>query len=126
MFRAVEMSSGMEGSTLGVWVAHGEGRAFFPNAAHLSEVEKKRLAPLRYVDDDDQVTRSYPMNPNGSPNGIAGLCSEDGRHLAMMPHPERCFRTWQQPHVPQEMKSLGEAPWIKLFQNARSFCEERL
>ena len=116
----------MDGSTLGVWVAHGEGRAFFPNAAHLSEVERKHLAPLRYIDDENQITTAYPMNPNGSPLGIAGLCSEDGRHLALMPHPERCFRSWQQPYVPPDMQSLEESPWIKLFQNARDFCEEHL
>lgn len=49
----------------------------------------------RFVDDANSPTEAYPFNPNGSPDGIAGLCSEDGRHLAVMPHPERCFLTWQ-------------------------------
>jgi phosphoribosylformylglycinamidine synthase len=114
---------GMEGSTLGVWVAHGEGKVYFPNPAHLQIVEEKDLAPLRYVDDNNNVTEAYPLNPNGSPNGIAGLCSEDGRHLALMPHPERCFRLWQQPHVPNEWRGLEEGPWMTMFQNARIFCD---
>ena len=120
------MLKGMEGSTLGVWVAHGEGRAYFPNPGQLEEVEEQKLAPIRYVDDDSQPTEQYPMNPNGSPNGIAGLCSADGRHLAMMPHPERCFLTWQLPHLPLEWKQemhWSAAPWLKMFQNARDFCD---
>lgn len=121
---------GMEGSTLGVWVAHGEGKAYFPNSKHQEEVVLKGLAPIRYVDDSHAVTQIYPMNPNGSPLGIAALCSEDGRHLAMMPHPERCVRTWQWPYLPIEMeKAYGTkeneftAPWIRMFQNAKTFCD---
>jgi phosphoribosylformylglycinamidine synthase len=120
----------MEGSTLGVWVAHGEGKAYFPNQAHLEEVLASGLAPVRYVDDNNGITQTYPMNPNGSPNGIAGLCSADGRHLAMMPHPERCFKTWQWPHLPNEWRQTYgtkendfTAPWIKMFQNAKAFCD---
>lgn len=115
---------GMEGSTLGVWVAHGEGRAYFSNPRHLELVEKHHLAPIRYVDDKNEITEDYPMNPNGSPRGIAALCSPDGRHLALMPHPERCFLTWQLPYQPIDQKqSLQAAPWLKMFQNAQSFCE---
>lgn len=112
---------GMVGSTLGAWVAHGEGKVYFPNPSHLELVESKHLAPIRYVDDDNHPTTVYPMNPNGSPNGIASLCSEDGRHLALMPHPERCFRTWQNPHMPVQWSNLAEGPWIRLFQNARTW-----
>jgi phosphoribosylformylglycinamidine synthase len=79
----------------GIWVAHGEGRAHFPNASHLHTALERHLAPLRYVDDQDQSTERYPFNPNGSPHGIAALCSENGRHLAIMPHPERSFLKWQ-------------------------------
>ena len=121
---------GMEGSTLGVWVAHGEGKALFPNKRDKEEVVQKGLAPLRYVDDSNNVTQVYPMNPNGSPLGIAAMCSEDGRHLAMMPHPERCVRTWQWPYLPSEMKNMYgtkenefTAPWLRMFQNARTFCD---
>ncbi|GAB4251646.1 MAG: phosphoribosylformylglycinamidine synthase [Acidobacteriota bacterium] len=116
---------GMEGSILGVWVAHGEGRAHFPEPALLERVEAERLAPLRYVDDRGEPTELYPFNPNGSPRGIAGLCSPDGRHLAMMPHPERTFLKWQWPWMPEEWKrDLPASPWLRLFENARRWCEE--
>ena len=114
---------GMEGSSLGVWVAHGEGRAHFPTPSHFERVKAKQLAPLRYVDDSCETTSAYPFNPNGSPEGIAGLCSEDGRHLAMMPHPERCFMKWQWPWAPPAWKDHAAAPWLKLFQNAQAFAQ---
>ena len=120
------MLKGMEGSTLGVWVAHGEGRAHFPDPQILGRVIDGNLAPVRYVDDRGKVTETYPFNPNGSPRGIAGLCSPDGRHLAMMPHPERAFLTWQWAWMPEQMKQTLEAsPWLRMFQNARQWCEER-
>ncbi|HUT23100.1 MAG TPA: phosphoribosylformylglycinamidine synthase [Sumerlaeia bacterium] len=116
------MLRGMEGATLGVWVAHGEGRAFFPEAGILKEIENDGLAPVRYVDDDGRITEAYPFNPNGSPRGIAGLCSRDGRHLAMMPHPERSFLKWQWGWMPEEWKrSIKVSPWLKMFQNARQW-----
>ncbi|HZW36001.1 MAG TPA: phosphoribosylformylglycinamidine synthase subunit PurQ, partial [Candidatus Deferrimicrobiaceae bacterium] len=116
---------GMEGSTLGIWVAHGEGRAHFPDREILRKVESGSLAPVRYVDDRREVTMRYPFNPNGSANGIAALCSPDGRHLAIMPHPERTFLKWQWPHMPEGWKSdLKASPWIQLFQNAREWCEK--
>jgi phosphoribosylformylglycinamidine synthase len=116
---------GMEGSTLGVWVAHGEGKAHFPAPKLLESVLAKGLAPIRYADDANKPTEAYPFNPNGSPHGIAALCSEDGRHLAMMPHPERCFLTWQQPWMPADWRGKLEAgPWMRLFQNAAAFCAE--
>jgi phosphoribosylformylglycinamidine synthase len=77
---------------------------------------------IRYVDDSNKQTETYPFNPNGSPHGIAALCSEDGRHLAMMPHPERCFVKWQLPWMPPSWDALEAAPWLKLFQNAAAFC----
>ena len=85
------MLKGMSGSTLGIWVAHGEGRAYFPDRRILKEVESRSLAPVRYVDDRRKPTMQYPFNPNGSAKAIAALCSPDGRHLAIMPHPERTF-----------------------------------
>ncbi|XP_043393489.1 uncharacterized protein LOC119564644 [Chelonia mydas] len=66
------------------------------------------LAPLRYVDDQGQPTQEYPLNPNGSPLGIAGLCSPDGRHLAMMPHPERCVLPWQWAWMPPDWRRTME------------------
>ncbi|KAF5467341.1 hypothetical protein F2P56_017171 [Juglans regia] len=118
------MFKGMEGSTLGVWAAHGEGRAFFPDEGVLNDVLHSDLAPLRYCDDDGNVTESYPFNLNGSPLGVAAICSPDGRHLAMMPHPERCFLMWQFPWYPKRwnVDKKGPSPWLRMFQNAREWC----
>jgi phosphoribosylformylglycinamidine synthase len=119
------MLQGMEEATLGIWVAHGEGRACFPSPEIRERVEGQGLAPIRYVDDAGQVTDRYPFNPNGSPSGIAALCSPDGRHLAMMPHPERTFLPWQWGWMPAEWKrNLRASPWLRMFQNAREWCEK--
>ena len=120
------MLKGMAGATLGVWTAHGEGQAYFPDPSILDRVEAESLAPIRFVDDDLQVTEAYPANPNGSTRGIGGLCSPDGRHLAVMPHPERAFLSWQWGWMPEEIRQAmpGQAsPWLKMFQNAREWCE---
>jgi phosphoribosylformylglycinamidine synthase len=118
------MLRGMAGATLGIWVAHGEGRAHFPDAGILERVLAEHLAPVRFVDDENHVTEAYPLNPNGSPQGIAGLCSADGRHLVMMPHPERTFLKWQWGWMPEELKhALAASPWLRIFQNAREWCE---
>jgi phosphoribosylformylglycinamidine synthase len=118
------MLKGMEDSVLGVWVAHGEGRFYTPKPEMLDEINEKGLAPVRYVDDSNEITETYPFNPNGSPLGITALCSEDGRHLAMMPHPERSFLSWQWGWVPKELKGPGNtSPWLKMFQNALKWCE---
>ncbi|MBE0425424.1 MAG: phosphoribosylformylglycinamidine synthase [Nitrospirae bacterium] len=121
------MLKGMGGSTLGVWVAHGEGRLNFPDSKIQEEVLRKNLAPLRFVDDNGEFTEKYPFNPNGSPSGITALSSPDGRHLAMMPHPERTFLKWQWAYIPGEWKKTLEAsPWFKMFQNAREWCKSTL
>lgn len=115
---------GMEESVLGVWIAHGEGLAYFPDPAMQQKVLEDGLAPARYVDDAGAPTTAYPFNPNGSPAGIAALCSPDGRHLAMMPHPERAFLTWQWGWMPENwQRDLQASPWLKMFQNAREWCE---
>lgn len=101
--------SGMEGSVLGVWVAHGEGRLVGADSARVA---------LRYVGSDGLPTQRYPFNPNGSPDAAAGVASADGRHLAMMPHPERCVRSWQLPMKPKEWSRLETAPWQRMFDNA--------
>jgi phosphoribosylformylglycinamidine synthase len=116
------MLEGMEESVLGIWVAHGEGRAFFPDSSLLRPIEDQHLAPIRYVDDDAVATERYPFNPNGSPLGIAALCSPDGRHLAMMPHPERTFLKWQWGWMPDSWREFEASPWLRLFQNARRWC----
>ncbi len=117
------MLKGMEGSQFGVWVAHGEGRAYFPDENILKEVLSRGLAPIRYVDDEGNITETYPFNPNGSPYGITALCTEDGRHLAMMPHPERAFLLWQWQWIPKDWSKFKASPWLKLFQNARIWCD---
>ncbi len=117
------MLKGMAGSTLGIWVAHGEGRAYFPDRKILHGMESRNLAPVRYVDDRGKVTMQYPFNPNGSASGIAAVCSPDGRHLAIMPHPERTFLKWQWGFMPEEWKkNLKSSPWARMFQNAREWC----
>jgi len=118
------MLDGMEGSRLGVWLAHGEGRVYFPDEFWYDEVKASRLDPLHYVDDGGFATERYPFNPNGSRDGVAALCSPDGRHLAMMPHPERAFLNWQWEYLPQGMDPKQVSPWMKVFQNARRWCEE--
>ncbi len=122
------MLAGMGGSCLGVWVAHGEGRASFASDALKDHVLSTGLAPLLYVDDQGAPTEAYPANPNGSPGGIAALCSPDGRHLAMMPHPERATLTWQWPYMPQHWREgeqqLAASPWLRMFQNAFDWVVE--
>jgi len=118
------MLRGMEGSTLGIWTAHGEGRAFFPDQEILRRVESEALAPIRFADDSGSITETYPGNPNGSPSGIAALCSPDGRHLAMMPHPERTTTLWNWGWMPRSWRDdLQVSPWLRMFQNAREWCE---
>ncbi len=118
------MLKGMEGSRLGVWVAHGEGRLFYPDESIKKVVVDENLAPLAYIDPFGNKTEQYPFNPNGSPGGITALCSPEGRHLAMMPHPERCFRLWQWPWMPSSWDKLEASPWLQMFQNARKWCLE--
>jgi phosphoribosylformylglycinamidine synthase len=118
------MLQGMENSVLGIWVAHGEGHAYFPDISIKERVLREGLAPARYVDDDGRPTEVYPFNPNGSPEGIAALCSPDGRHLAIMPHPERVFLKWQWGYMPEDWKKeLKASPWLRMFRNARQWCE---
>ena len=104
--------SSLQGAKLGIWVAHGEGRFTFPRP-----LEEYNVA-LRFNYND------YPGNPNGSPDGIAGVCSPDGRHLAMMPHPERCLRPWNWAWYP-DRKEDTVTPWIEMFINGRRWLEKR-
>lgn len=116
------MLKNMENSTLGIWIAHGEGRVVFKSESVKQRVLGSSLAPIRYVNDDGCITTQYPFNPNGSTDGIAAMCSEDGRHLAMMPHPERCSLLWQLPWMPEEWISLKASPWLQMFHNAYEWC----
>ena len=122
------MLDGMQGSKIGVWIAHGEGKVTFPDAERLAPVVASGCAPIKYVDASGDATEAYPLNPNGSPLGIAGLCSKDGRHLAMMPPPARAFRGWQMPWFPGDVSGLsaeGPGPWLRMFQNARVWAEKQ-
>jgi phosphoribosylformylglycinamidine synthase len=111
---------GMEGSRLGIPVAHGEGFANFSETGSMEESKKSGLVSARYVDNRGQATERYPYNPNGSPEGITALTSRDGRALVIMPHPERAFRATQLSYTPAGMfKDAG--PWLRMFQNARTF-----
>jgi phosphoribosylformylglycinamidine synthase len=104
---------GMSGSRMPIVVSHGEGRAVFSNLAHQGAVD----VALRYVDNTGKVTEAYPYNPNGSPDGITGVTTPDGRFTIMMPHPERVFRTAQMSWHPE---NWGEdSPWMRMFRNAR-------
>lgn len=118
------MLRGMEGLVFGIHVDHGEGCLLFPDQGLRDKVVSRGLAPMVFVDDHGQVTETYPFNPNGSPLGIAGLCSADGRHLALMPHPERVFLPWQAHYLPEELKHLEVSPWMQLFHNAYQWCQE--
>lgn len=117
------MLKGMEGLVFGIHVDHGEGYLSFPDSGVRERVLAENLAPICYVDDEGQATESYPYNPNGSPGGLAGLCSPDGRHLAMMPHPERVFLPWQAHYLPREMRDLEVSPWMQMFRNAYEWCQ---
>lgn len=120
------MLNNMQGAVLGCWIAHHEGRFTFKSNEILNELLDKNCAPIRYVDDKGQATETYPMNPNGSAHGIAALCSLDGRHLAMMPHPERCTQMWQWPYVSPtfECNEAKRSPWQIMFDNAFNWCYE--
>jgi phosphoribosylformylglycinamidine synthase len=109
------MLDGMAGSRLPIAVAHGEGRAEFTDPAQLAAVRPQ--VALRYVENDGETALRYPANPNGSPDGITGLTSADGRVTIMMPHPERVVRSVQNSWHPDEW--IEDAPWRRLFRNAR-------
>ena len=108
---------GMAGSRLPIAVAHGEGRAEFRPDSSAETALAAGLVTLRFVDHFGQPATTYPVNPNGSPGGIAGLCSRDGRFTILMPHPERVFRTVQYSWHPDHWGEDG--PWLRLFRNAR-------
>ena len=111
----------MAGSHLPIVVAHGEGRAQFANDDQLHVANNSGSVGIRYVDHAGTVTQRYPYNPNGSPNGIAGLSSLDGRVTIMMPHPERVFRSSCMSWSPHEWGE--DSPWMKLFRNAREWVD---
>jgi phosphoribosylformylglycinamidine synthase len=112
--------SGMSDSVLPIAVAHGEGYAEFASAGGAQRLPDLGMVSLQYADHRDRVTERYPENPNGSPAGIAGICNADGRITALMPHPERVFRTVQHSWAPRDWGEDGG--WMRLFRNARVFA----
>jgi len=107
------MLESLAGSRLGIWVAHGEGKFNFPYQ------EEKYHIPVKFSYNE------YPGNPNGSDFSTAGICSDDGRHLAMMPHLERSIFPWQWAHYPVERKQEETTPWFEAFVNARKWIEAK-
>jgi phosphoribosylformylglycinamidine synthase len=109
---------GMAGSRMPIAVAHGEGFAEFTDPAAREAAQP--LVSLRFVDNRGAPTESYPCNPNGSPGGITGLTTPDGRFTVLMPHPERVFRAVQNSWHPADWGEDG--PWLRMFRNARRWC----
>jgi phosphoribosylformylglycinamidine synthase len=107
------MLSTLGGVKTGVWVAHGEGRFSFP----YEEKEYPVVARYEY--------EGYPGNPNGSPGAVAGICSKDGRHLALMPHPERAIFPWQCGYYPAQRQNDEVTPWVEAFVNARKWINRQ-
>jgi phosphoribosylformylglycinamidine synthase len=106
---------GMAGSRMAIATAHGEGRALFDSA----EARSRAIVAMRFVDNRGAPTEVYPLNPNGSPAGVTGFTTPDGRFTILMPHPERVFRTLQQSWHPE---GWGEdSPWMRMFRNARKW-----
>ena len=112
---------GMAGSRMPIAIAHGEGHAEFESEEALLEADLSGTVALRYVDNHGKVTEAYPANPNGSPRGITGLTSRDGRVTIMMPHPERVFRAVQNSWRPDEWQEDGG--WMRMFRNARVWVD---
>lgn len=111
---------GMQGSTMPIAVAHGEGRAEF-RSVQADELISDQIACMRYIDRNAQATDMYPANPNGSPQGLTGFTNTDGRFTIMMPHPERVYRSvqnsWQSDDWGQD------SPWMRMFRNARLWVD---
>ena len=106
------MFGSLSGSKLGIWVAHGEGKFHLPG----KESDYNVVAKYNY--------HGYPANPNGSDYDVAGICSADGRHLAMMPHLERAIYPWQCAWYLRGRRRDEVTPWLEAFVNARKWCEK--
>ena len=108
------MLGSLSGSSLGIWVAHGEGKFYLPE-----DITNYNVV-VKYAYDE------YPANPNGSPYAVAGIASADGRHLAMMPHLERAIFPWQCGDYPTDRRNDEVTPWIEAFVNARKWIEQTI
>ncbi|MGB2381876.1 MAG: phosphoribosylformylglycinamidine synthase [Porticoccaceae bacterium] len=112
---------GMAGSYMPIAVSHGEGRAEFADTTALAQLQQSGQVAMRFLENNLEVASLYPANPNGSPDGITGVTSADGRATLMMPHPERVFRTVQNSWHPDEWGE--DSGWMRLFRNARTFVD---
>lgn len=128
------MLSGLENMNFGIWTAHGEGKYYseevdsaISNKRFINNSYYNKSFPMRYIDYSGQPTTVYPYNPNGSPEGIAAVVSDNGRHLAMMPHPERSYLKWQLPYCPPMLEEqFGNiTPWFLMFKNAYDWCQQK-
>ena len=115
---------GMEGSLLPIPVAHGEGRADYSTTGDFEKCLTENQISARYIDHNGEPTEVYPANPNGSPAGATGFTTADGRATIMMPHPERLFRSVQMSYRPDDQFTSEAGPWLKMFQNARTYVSE--
>jgi len=113
--------NGMQGSKLPIAVAHGEGRAEYTDEQAISNALNSGVVSLRYINNNGSVATNYPNNPNGSPHGITGLCSEDGRFTIMMPHPERVFKEIQNTWITDRKDQ--NSGWMRMFENARRWVD---
>ena len=113
--------TGMAGARLGIPVAHGEGRAVFADDAAMDRVLADGLAAVRYVNNRGEPAQRYPANPNGSPGGLTGFTTPDGRVTILMPHPERAFRNIQFSYRPRAWAPGDDSPWLRMFRNAYAF-----
>jgi phosphoribosylformylglycinamidine synthase len=111
----------MAGSRMPIAIAHGEGHAEFESEEALLEADLSGCVAMRFIDNHGKVTETYPAHPNGSPRGITGLTSRDGRVTIMMPHPERVFRAVQNSWQPEEWQE--DAGWLRMFRNARVWVD---
>jgi phosphoribosylformylglycinamidine synthase len=110
------MLKNLQDTEFGIWSAHGQGRIVSKYSYDDS------IFPINYLDDNNQITEKYPYNPNGSEKGRCAIVSYNGRHLAMMPHPERCVLKNQMSWIPDNIKLVKYTPWILMFRNAYEWC----
>ena len=116
-----KLLANMDGWSIPVASAHGEGRAVFNNSSDMDTLKANDQISLQFIHSQDQPTETYPLNPNGSPEGITGITSQDGRVTIMMPHPERVFRSIQMSWQDENWKDYS--PWIQMFINAKDFSD---
>ena len=109
--------AGMVGSRMPIAIAHGEGHAEFADTSAVDACEASNSVAVRFIDNRGRMTERYPANPNGSPRGITGLTTRDGRVTILMPHPERNFRAVQNSWIPEDWSEDGG--WMRMFRNAR-------